>query len=69
LHAELEGMKLNNVFETLLSGWRTQGYRLGTTRDYFDGLDPAHLPVHRMERGTVPGRSGTLMVQGEAVSS
>ena len=68
LHAELEGMKLSNVFETLLAGWQTQGYRLGTTRDYFEGLDPKHLPIHRMERGTVPGRSGTLMVQGEVVS-
>jgi len=67
LHAELEGMKLSTAFETLLAGWRTQGYRLGTTRDYFEGIDAAHLPIHAMERGSVPGRSGTLMVQGKAV--
>jgi hypothetical protein len=30
-------------------------------------LDTKHLPVHRVTRGTVAGRSGTLMVQGERV--
>lgn len=65
LHAELEGMKLLPVFETLLKGWREQGYTLTTSRDVFDDLDIKRLPVHRVLRGTVPGRSGTLMVQGE----
>jgi hypothetical protein len=33
----------------------------------FKDLDIKSLPVHRMVRGTVEGRSGTLMVQGERV--
>jgi len=67
LHAELEGMKLLPVFEQLLQGWQAQGYELTTSRDLFNDLDVKRLPIHRVVRGTVPGRSGTLMVQGERV--
>ncbi|MGC3982733.1 MAG: polysaccharide deacetylase family protein [Steroidobacteraceae bacterium] len=67
LHAELEGMKLLPVFEQLLQGWRTQGYALTTSREIFKQLQPQELPVHRLIRGTVPGRSGTLMIQGPPV--
>ena len=66
LHAELEGGKLAGAFQQLLAGWRAQGYQLGTLRDYFADLDPARLPRHEVSDGTVPGRSGTLAVQGEA---
>jgi peptidoglycan/xylan/chitin deacetylase (PgdA/CDA1 family) len=68
LHAELEGMKLLPVFEQLLQGWRAQGYDLTTSRAIFDTLNIKALPVHELIRGTVPGRSGTLMVQGPVVS-
>jgi len=67
LHAELEGMKLLPIFEQLLQGWRAQGYDLCTTRAVFKTLDLKTLPVHRMVRGTIPGRSGTLMIQGAEV--
>jgi peptidoglycan/xylan/chitin deacetylase (PgdA/CDA1 family) len=67
LHAELEGMKLLPVFDQLLSGWKAQGYSLTTSHNVFKDLDIKSLPVHRMVRGTVEGRSGTLMVQGERV--
>jgi hypothetical protein len=67
LHAELEGMKLLPVFDQLLSGWKAQGYTLTTSHNVFKDLDIKSLPVHRMVRGTVEGRSGTLMVQGERV--
>lgn len=67
LHAELEGMKLAPIFESLLKGWSAQGYKLTSTRDIFSTLDANSLPVHRVEAGTVPGRSGTLMVQGAAI--
>ena len=67
LHAELEGMKLLPVFDQLLSGWKAQGYALTTSMDVFKDLDVKSLPLHRMVRGTVGGRSGTLMVQGERV--
>lgn len=67
LHAELEGMKLLPVFDQLLAGWRAQGYQLTTSRAVFDTLNLKSLPIHQMIRGTVPGRSGTLMVQGPLI--
>lgn len=66
LHAELEGMKLAPVFERLLEGWRNQGYKLVSLADYFDALPDKNLPRHEVLSGTVPGRSGTLAVQGPA---
>lgn len=65
LHAELEGMKLLPIFERLLAGWRDQGYELTSTQSLFDSLDAARLPRHEVIRGELPGRSGTLMLQGE----
>ncbi len=64
LHAELEGMKLLPVFEQLLEGWKHQGYELVSLRDYFDGLEMKSLPRHTVAPGIVPGRSGTLALQG-----
>ena len=66
LHAELEGMALLPVFEKLLSGWKAQGYELVATRDIDAGLDHAALPVHTVVMAEVPGRSGTLALQGPA---
>jgi len=57
----------STLFDQLLSGWKAQGYTLTTSLDLFKDLDVKSLPVHRMVRGTVEGRSGTLMVQGERV--
>jgi peptidoglycan/xylan/chitin deacetylase (PgdA/CDA1 family) len=65
LHAEMEGMKLAPVFERLLAGWREQGYTLTATRGIYEVLLLDILPHHEVERGEVPGRSGTLMVQGD----
>jgi undecaprenyl phosphate-alpha-L-ara4FN deformylase len=64
LHAELEGMKLAPTFERLLAGWREQGYDIVALRDLHRTLDIATLPRCEMVRGEVPGRSGTLMIQG-----
>ena len=65
LHAELEGMKLLPTFKKLLTGWAEQGYEFTTTRDIIDGYAIDDLPRHEIKRGSVPGRAGTLMVQGE----
>jgi undecaprenyl phosphate-alpha-L-ara4FN deformylase len=65
LHAELEGMRLSSVFEKLLIGWREQGYRLVAMNDIAQRLNVASLPRCEMIRGELPGRSGTLMLQGE----
>lgn len=64
LHAELEGIRLAPAFEALLLGWREQGYALMSLADYFSGIDPERLPRHRVVMGSVPGRSGTLALQG-----
>ena len=65
LHAELEGMKLLPQFEKLLAGWRQQGYALTTTRAVYESLALDALPRHEVVYGEVPGRSGTLMLQGK----
>ncbi len=64
LHAEMEGMKLAPAFDRLLAGWKAQGYELVSLRAMRDALDPARLPRHELTMGEIPGRSGTLLVQG-----
>lgn len=64
LHAELEGMKLLPVLERLLAGWREQGYGIVAMNDIAGGLNIAALPRCEIVRGEIPGRSGTLMLQG-----
>ena len=65
LHAELEGMRLLPTFEKLFVGWREQGYELVATETIYRNLDRAHLPYFVAESGTVPGRSGSLLMQGK----
>jgi len=65
LHAELEGMKLLPVFVRLLACWREQGYTLTSMRSLYADLDLAKLPRHEVIRSELPGRSGSLMLQGE----
>ena len=65
LHAELEGLRLAHAFEQLLAGWRAQGWSLGTTRALYETLQPMALPRCEVAPGTVGGRSGMLLVQGE----
>ena len=64
-HAELEGRKLAPAFERLLEGWRAQGYELVPLRAIYESLDPRRLPRCNVALDAVPGRSGTLAVQGE----
>ena len=63
-HAELEGGKLLPAFEALLAGWREQGYELVSLKALYDSLDVAALPRHEVVYGEIPGRSGTLALQG-----
>ena len=65
LHAELEGMRLAPVLEQLLGGWKAQGYVLASMRTMYERLQPLALPRHEVGLGSVPGRSGTLLVQRE----
>ena len=64
LHAELEGMRMLPVLDELLAGWKQQGYQLVSTGALYATLAPFALPRCEVLTGSVPGRSGTLMVQG-----
>ncbi len=65
LHAELEGMKLAPVFERLLAGWQAMGYELVPMATLVESLDAERLPRCNVAVAEVPGRSGTLAVQGK----
>jgi undecaprenyl phosphate-alpha-L-ara4FN deformylase len=52
------------VFERLLAGWQAQGYDLVSLRGLRDSLDLSTLPHHDLSLGEIPGRSGTLLLQG-----
>ena len=69
LHAELEGLKLMPAFERTLDGWRTQGHGFTSLGRLPAALDGATLPRCLIATGRVPGRSGTLAVQGRDYSS
>jgi undecaprenyl phosphate-alpha-L-ara4FN deformylase len=64
LHAELEGRQFAAEFSRLLDTWRARGNRLVTLAELRRQLDVAALPRHAVVQGTVPGRSGTLALQG-----
>jgi peptidoglycan/xylan/chitin deacetylase (PgdA/CDA1 family) len=64
LHAELEGMRLAPAFDRLLSGWKAQGWKLVATREMLERLQPLALPRCVVGPGEIPGRSGSLLVQG-----
>ena len=64
LHAELEGMKLAPVFENLIDGWQDQGHELVSLGAYLESLANHVLPRYEIAVGTVPGRTGTLALQG-----
>lgn len=65
LHAELEGNKLAPVMTQLIEGWAAQGYTLTSVSELLRAVRAAGpLPHCHIERGSIPGRSGSLMVQG-----
>ena len=65
LHAELEGMRLRSQFEQLLLGWKAQGWTMGSVRSLYERVEPMALPRCETGPGTVEGRTGTLLVQGQ----
>jgi peptidoglycan/xylan/chitin deacetylase (PgdA/CDA1 family) len=62
LHAELEGGLLAPAFEALLDGWRAQGHALVTMAGQYRHIDRNMLPVRPLTWGSLPGRSGELIV-------
>ena len=67
-HAELEGGRLAASFDSLLSGWKAQGYALVSMKSLFESIDVSTLPRHEVVYGEVPGRSGALALQGKEAS-
>ena len=63
LHAELEGQKLAPILEQLLVGWQAQGYTLSSMAQHHEQVKNTKLPVHPVSWGTLPGRSGELIVE------
>jgi undecaprenyl phosphate-alpha-L-ara4FN deformylase len=64
LHAEVEGMRLLAAFDALLHLWKTRGVKLCSLADIYRGLSRDNLPRHLIRLGEIPGRSGTLSLQG-----
>lgn len=65
LHAELEGMRLSHVFEQLIIGWKAQGWNLCSIRTLFESVQTRILPRCMAGLAEIPGRSGTVLVQGQ----
>lgn len=53
------------LIENLLTGWREQGYELASVRSLANRQHIDKLPRHEVIVGAVPGRSGTLLLQGD----
>src|ERR1700730_13961845 len=66
LHAELEGMRLIDAFESLLLKWRNAGATVTRIAAVHALAAQQSLPVRAVSRGEVPGRSGLLAVQAQS---
>lgn len=64
VQAEIEGRGLSGVLNSLLEGWRDQGYTLSCLGEYFQWLPEKNLPRHELAQGQVRGRPGNVMLQG-----
>ncbi len=67
LHGELEGQKLAPIFKQLLAGWLAQGYRLTSMANCYEKIKEDALPLCAVAWGEIPGRSGSLLVQGDPI--
>jgi undecaprenyl phosphate-alpha-L-ara4FN deformylase len=63
LHAELEGMRLLDSFESLLRSWLTAGARITGMADIHQLCVQRPLPEQTVIMGEVAGRSGLLAMQ------
>ncbi|MDP9014431.1 MAG: polysaccharide deacetylase family protein [Pseudomonadota bacterium] len=63
LHAELEGMRLRDAFESLLLKWRNAGATVTRMAAVHEFATQQSLPVRAVVEGEIPGRSGLLAVQ------
>src|SRR5579863_7569905 len=66
LHAELEGMRLLDAFESLLVKWRASGASITRMATIHELAMRRPLPARAVVMGEVAGRSGLLAVQAES---
>lgn len=65
LRAPCQPGRLDDFLEQLFAGWREQGYELCSVQTLASAFDMDKLPRHEIVIGTVPGRCGKLLVQGD----
>jgi undecaprenyl phosphate-alpha-L-ara4FN deformylase len=63
LHAELEGMRLLDAFESLLAKWQAAGAKITRMAKIHELGMQMPMPEQTVIRGEVPGRSGVLAIQ------
>jgi undecaprenyl phosphate-alpha-L-ara4FN deformylase len=66
LHAELEGMRLLDAFESLLVKWRESGASITRMATIHELAMQRPLPARAVVMGEVAGRSGLLAVQADS---
>jgi len=69
LHAELEGMRLLDAFESLLVKWRASGASITRMATIHELAMRRPLPARAVVMGEVAGRSGLLAVQAESAAA
>ncbi|MHB1950537.1 MAG: polysaccharide deacetylase family protein [Acidiferrobacteraceae bacterium] len=69
VHAELEGMTYQAWFADLLDRLLASGVTFETLADLAGRVETRGLPLCDLTEGEVPGRSGTLAVQGSRVTT
>jgi undecaprenyl phosphate-alpha-L-ara4FN deformylase len=69
LHAELEGMRLRDAFESLLMKWREAGATVTRMAAIHALATRRPLPARAVVMGEIPGRSGLLAVQASGAAA
>lgn len=69
LHAELEGMRLLDVFEQLLLKWRNAGVVMTRMATIHSVARQGALPARAVVQSEIPGRSGLLAVQAPSAAA
>ena len=64
LQAEIEGLALLPALEALLQAWREAGIQLVSLGSYLEAAGGGSLPRHRTATDRIPGREGSVAVQG-----
>jgi len=68
LHAEIEGGDCLRQFETLLTGWRAQGYEFTSLGELAARRALRDLPRCEIGSGRLPGRAGCVAMQGAEIT-